>query len=130
MHSKKGYYNILEFTQKGSMDITQWLIWYFERLTDALEATNETLSKVLVKATFWEMHSNVQFNERQIEMINKLQGDFVGKLHSSKWAKMTKVHRDTARRDIQDLIEKGVLSQAGEGGRSTNYILNLPTLNR
>lgn len=61
-------------------------------------------------------------------MINKLQGDFVEKLHSSKWAKMTKVHRDTARRDIQDLIEKNVLSNSGEGDRSTNYILNLPNL--
>lgn len=129
MKSKKAYYDVLESTQKGSIDISQWLVWYFERLTDALEITNQTLSKILVKAKFWELHKNTHFNERQIEMINKLQGDFVGKLRSSKWAKMTKVHRDTARRDIQDLIEKGVLSDSGEGGRSTNYILNLPSLN-
>jgi len=128
MKSKKGYYDILESTQKGSIDISQWIVWYFERLTDALEITNQTLSKILIKAKFWELHKNTHFSERQIEMINKLQGDFVGKLHSSKWAKMTKVHRDTARRDIQDLIEKGVLSDSGEGGRSTNYILNLPSL--
>ncbi len=128
MKSKRGYYDILESTQKGSIDISQWLVWYFERLTDALEITNQTLSKILVKAKFWELHKNTHLNERQIEMINKLQGDFVGKLHSSKWAKMTNVHRDTARRDIQDLIEKGVLSDSGEGGRSTNYILNLPNL--
>ncbi len=129
MKSKKGYYNILESTQKGSMDISQWLVWYFERLTESLEVTDETLSKIFIKAKFWELHKNTRFNERQITMINKLQGDFVGKLHSSKWAKMTKTHRDTARRDIQDLIAKGVLSDSGEGGRSTNYILNLPALN-
>jgi len=128
MKYKKGYYDILEYTQKGSIDVSQWLVWYFERLTDALEITKQTLSKILVKAKFWELHKNTRFNERQIEMIHKLQGDFVGKLYSSKWAKMTKVHRDTARRDIQDLIEKGVLSNSGEGGRSTNYILNLPNL--
>ena len=128
MKSKKEYYAILESTQKGSMDVSQWLVWYYERLTEALEATDETLSKILVKAKFWELHKTTQFNKRQVEMINKLQGDFVGKLHSSKWAKITKVHRDTARRDIQDLIEKGVLSDSGEGGRSTNYVLNLPTL--
>ena len=128
MKSKKGYYSILESTQKGSMDVSQWLVWYFERLTEALEATSETLSKILLKAKFWELHKTTQFNERQILMINKLHGDFIGKLHSSKWAKMTKVHRDTARRDIQDLIEKGVLLDSGEGGRSTNYILRLTEL--
>ena len=128
LQSKKGYYNVLESTQKGSMDVSQWLVWYFERLTEALEATNETLSKILIKAKFWELHKTTQFNERQVEMINKLQGDFVGKLNSSKWAKMTRVHRDTARRDIQNLIEKGVLSDTGEGGRSTNYLLNLPVM--
>ncbi|MHA1839960.1 MAG: Fic family protein [Candidatus Ranarchaeia archaeon] len=126
LKSKKDYYAILESTQKGSMDISQWLVWYFERLAEALVATEETLSKVLMKARFWEKYKTVQLNERQIKMINALLGDFVGKLHSSKWAKMTKVHRDTALRDIQDLVEKGVLSDLGEGGRSTNYKLNLP----
>ena len=128
MKSKKGYYDILESTQKASMDISQWLVWYIERLIDALEITDETLSKILVKAKFWELHKHTKFNDRQIKMINKLYGDFIGKLHSSKWARMTKVHRDTARRDIQDLIEKGVLLDSGEGGRSTNYILKLPVL--
>ncbi len=128
LKSKKGYYDILESTQKGSMDVSQWLVWYFERLIEALEATNKTLSKILIKANFWELHKTTQFNKRQVEMINKLLNNFVGKLHSSKWGKMTKVHRDTARKDIQDLIEKGVLLDSGEGGRSTNYILNLPAL--
>lgn len=128
MKSKKGYYDILESTQKGSMDVSHWLVWYFERLTEALDATNETLSKILVKAKFWELHKTTQFNKRQIEMINKLQSNFIGKLHSSKWAKMTKIHRDTARKDIQDLIKKGVLMNSGEGGRSTNYILNFAEL--
>ena len=127
MKSKKGYYNILEATQKGSMDISHWLVWYFERLNEALEATDEQLSKILVKAKFWELHKTTLFNERQVKMINILLGDFIGKLHSSKWAKLTKVHRDTALRDIQDLIDKGVLLDAGEGGRSTNYILKLPS---
>ncbi|MFO7933504.1 MAG: Fic family protein [Bacteroidales bacterium] len=128
MESKKEYYNILESTQKGSLNVSQWLVWYLERLNEALKATDETLSKILMKARFWEIHKTTQLNERQVKMINILLADFVGKLHSSKWAKMTNVHRDTALRDIQDLVEKGILSDSGEGGRSTNYILNLPRL--
>lgn len=128
MNLKKGYYNILESTQKGSLDISQWLVWYLERLIEALEVTDETLSKVFIKAKFWELHKSTKFNERQIFMINKLQSNFVGKLYSSKWAKMTKVHRDTALKDIQDLVNKGILSDTGEGGRSTNYVINLPNL--
>jgi len=84
--------------------------------------------KILIKAKFWELHKTTRFNERQVGMIDKLMGDFTGKLHTSKWTKMTKVHRDTALRDIQDLVEKGVLLDSGEGGGSTNYILSLPTL--
>jgi len=128
MKSKKEYYHILESTQKGSLNVSQWLVWYLERLTEAVEATDETLSKVLVEAKFWDLHRTTRLNERQVKMINVLLGGFAGKLHSSKWAKMTKVHRDTALRDIQDLVEKGILSDSGEGGRSTNYILNLPRL--
>ena len=89
--------------KKGSLDVSQWLVWYFERLTEALKATDETLSKVLVKARFWEIHKTTQLNERQLKMINILLGNFIGKMHSSKWAKMTNVHRDTARRDILNL---------------------------
>lgn len=128
MNLKNAYYNTLESSQKGSLDISHWLVWYLERLIEALEVTNETLSKVFVKAKFWELYKRTKFNERQILMIYKLQGDFIGKLYSSKWAKMTKVHRDTALKDIQDLVDKGVLSDSGEGGRSTNYVLNLPNL--
>lgn len=123
MNTRKGYYHILESTQKGSMDITSWLVWYFERLKDAIQATGETLAKVNMKSKFWALHKATSFNKRQVLMINKLHGEFMGKLHSSKWAKMTKVHRDTARKDIQDLIEKGVLKNAAGGGRSTHYIL-------
>jgi len=126
MNAKKAYYGVLESTQKGNMDVSHWLIWYFERMHEAIETTNETLSGILAKAKFWERHKSTQFNTRQLEMIHKLQGDFYGKLSSSKWAKITKVHRDTALKDIQDLVAKGVLLSTEEGGRSTNYVLKIP----
>ncbi len=120
---RKKYYEILEKTQKGLLDITAWLNWFLNCLLNALEESNQTLSRVIFKHKFWTKNaSNVQ-NERQKLMLNKLLDDFEGKLTSSKWAKITKCSTDTALRDIQDLIKKQILQKTGEGGRSTNYEL-------
>jgi len=122
---KKKHYDILEKNQKGSMNITGWLQWYCGCLNRALETTDETLINVLNKAKFWEKHSATIINERQKLMINKLLDNFFGKLNTSKWAKITKCSQDTALRDIQDLIEKGILIKESGGGRSTSYKLNI-----
>ncbi len=123
MKSRKAYYTMLESTQKGNMDVTQWLVWYFECIEAALAESERRLNKTLQRADFWKSVQGKVLNDRHIFMLNALLGDFYGKLTSSKWAKMTKVHRDTARRDIQELIELGILKDTGEGGRSTNYVL-------
>lgn len=120
---KKSYYEILESTQKGSMDVTNWIIWYLECIAKALNRTEESLSKVLAKANFWKKHAITILNERQHRMINRLLDDFFGKLTTSKWAKMNKCSQDTALRDIKDLLAKGILEKESEGGRSTNYSL-------
>jgi Fic family protein len=122
---KKAYYEILGKTQSGSMDVTSWLLWFFECLTGALEATDETLGKVLTKAKFWGKHATTIINERQKLMINKLLDDFYGKLTTSKWAKISKCSQDTALRDIQDLIDKEILVKEPGGGRSTSYVLKI-----
>jgi Fic family protein len=118
---RSGYYEILEKSQKGTSDITNWLTWFLECLTEALLNTDTILEKVLSKARFWEKHSATLLSDRQRLMLNKLLDDFDGKLTSSKWAKMTKCSSDTALRDIQDLILKGILKKEDLGGRSTNY---------
>jgi len=117
------YYNILEATQKGSMDITVWLTWFLQCLGRALEATDETLALVLKKARFWEKHAATILNERQQLILNKLLDNFEGKLNTSKWAKIAKTSQDTALRDIQDLINKNILKKEPGGGRSTGYVL-------
>jgi Fic family protein len=117
------YYSILEQTQKGNLDISDWLEWFLECLISALGASEKTLAKVLSKVQFWEKHSNTFLNERQKQMLNKLLDGFDGKLTSSKWAKITKCSSDTALRDIQDLIAKSILVKELSGGRSTNYEL-------
>ncbi len=120
---RKQYYNILEQTQRGSLDITGWIVWFLECLNRALEASEMNLSKVLYKASFWEQFKDIDMNERQRKMINKLLDDFEGKLTSSKWAKICKCSQDTAGRDIQNLISNGILLKSSSGGRSTNYNL-------
>lgn len=124
-HERKQYYEILEKTQKGNLDITEWIQWFLQCLINALLSTDLILAKVLNKADFWKKHSKVILNERQITLINKLLDGFNGKLTSSKWAKIAKCSKDTAIRDINDLINKNILQKEAEGGRSTNYELKV-----
>ncbi|MDR2122768.1 MAG: DUF4172 domain-containing protein, partial [Flavobacteriaceae bacterium] len=120
---RKKYYEVLERTQRGDGDITEWLEWFLSCLGNTLMNSREVLESVLTKAKFWEQHSQTPLNDRQRLMLNKLLDGFEGKLTSSKWAKIAKCSQDTAIRDIQDLINKGILRKEAEGGRSTNYEL-------
>jgi Fic family protein len=120
---RKQYYDILEKTQKGSLDITPWLYWFLSCLERALTQAEETLNVVLNKANYWNFLNTKSLNERQKLMLNKLLDGFDGKLNTSKWAKITKVSNDTALRDIQNLEEQGVLVKQSGGGRSTSYEL-------
>jgi Fic family protein len=120
---RKLYYEILEKSQKGDLDITPWLLWFLECLRGALHATEQLLKKVLFKGDFWQKNAEVSLNERQKKLLNKYLDGFDGKLTSSKWAKISKCSKDTAIRDIADLIDKGILKKETSGGRSTNYEL-------
>lgn len=120
---RKRYYEVLQKVQYSSGDITEWLEWFLSCLKNALLATENTTNKILRKAEFWELHEYSYVNERQRLMINKLLGDFEGKLQTSKWAKMAKTSTDTALRDIRDLVEKGILTQTDEKGRNAGYKL-------
>lgn len=120
---RKGYYNALEKSQQGSLNISLWMKWFLTCLENALQKTEADVSKTIFKHNFWLMFSNVRFNSRQQFMLNKLLSDFEGKLNTSKWAKMNKCSTDTALRDIQELLKLGVLSKEKAGGRSTNYTL-------
>lgn len=120
---RKRYYDMLEFTQKGDLDITTWIQWFLNCLINSVKSTNKTLTKVLFKANFWNKHLTTNINQRQKKIINKLLGGFEGKLTSMKWAKINKCSKDTAVRDINDLIKKEILVKEDSGGRSTSYKL-------
>lgn len=128
---RKQYYEILEKTQKGDLDITDWIVWFLNCLINALKSTDLVLTRVLFKAEFWQKHLDIAVNDRQRKLLNKLLDGFEGKLTSSKWAKIAKCSKDSAVRDINDLIEKGILQKEAAGGRSTNYdLIGLPAGNR
>lgn len=120
---RKRYYDILEKTQKGDLDITEWLEWFLGCLDRALSTTETTLVSVLRKSRYWTFFNSKALTDRQKLMLNKLLDGFEGKLNTSKWAKITKVSTDTALRDIQNLVEQGVLEKEDSGGRSTSYCL-------
>ena len=120
---RKHYYDILEKTQKGDLDITEWLEWFLNCLDGALEATETTLNSVLNKAKYWKLFAEKNINDRQKLMLNKLLDGFEGKLNTSKWAKIAKTSLDSALRDIQNLIDQGILEKEDSGGRSTSYRL-------
>jgi Fic family protein len=122
-HERNDYYDILERTQKGTLDVTPWMEWFLACLGRAFEGTEVTLGAVLRKARFWEKYARLQVNARQREVINWLLDGFTGKLTTTKWAKLEKCSHDTALRDIQGLVEQGLLQKDPAGGRSTSYSL-------
>ncbi len=120
---RKDYYAILERTQKGGLDITAWLQWFLDCLDRAFDGAEAILANVLRKARFWEAMLGQPLNERQRKVVNRLLDGFEGKLTSSKWATLAKTSPDTALRDINDLVARGVLVKDEAGGRSTSYSL-------
>lgn len=120
---RNAYYNMLEETQKGDLDITAWLEWFLECLNRAFDAAETILASVLRKVRFWDARAGERLNDRQRMMINRLLDGFEGKLTSSKWAKLAKCSQDTALRDIDDLLRRDILVKDVAGGRSTSYAL-------
>jgi Fic family protein len=120
---RNDYYDILEHTQKGSMDITPWMEWFLGCLARAIDGARETLGVVLDKKQFWDRFKDVTLNDRQRAVVNRLLDGFEGNLTTSKYAALAKCSQDTAHRDVVELIERHVLVQNPKGGRSTSYSL-------
>jgi Fic family protein len=120
---RRDYYDVLERTQKGTVDVTDWLSWFLATLGRAIASAQTTLDTVLAKARFWQRWAGTSLNERQVKLLGCMLDGFDGKLTSSKWARIAKCSPDTALRDITALLELGVLKRSPGGGRSTSYEL-------
>ncbi len=128
--ARKDYYDSLEFAQKGTQDVTEWLEWFLGCLLRAIQGAGEHTKQVMFKANFWSHWPGASMNVRQMKMLNKLLDGFEGNLTNKKWVAMNTCSPDTALRDIKELVERGVLVSAGAGGRSTHYVLSdVQTLN-
>ena len=123
LKERKRYYQVLQKVQHSSGDITEWIEWFLQCMKNSMLASETTTERILQKAEFWKIHEHTPINERQRQMLNKLLDGFDGKLQTSKWAKITKSSTDTALRDIKDLMDKRILRQCDEKGRSANYEL-------
>jgi Fic family protein len=120
---RNDYYAILESTQRETLDITKWIEWFLNCLLNAIDNSEKLLEKIIFKHSFWLRFVGANINSRQRKILNLLMEDFEGVLNTTKWAKIAKCSQDTALRDIQDLIDKGILAKSSKGGRSTNYEL-------
>jgi len=125
LEERKEYYEVLEKTQAGSLDITKWVTWFLGCLDRAIEQSNQITSSALEKELFWKAlkQRKVSLNNRQTKVLNKLFSGFKGKLTRGKWMKMTKASSRTSLRDIERLITLGVIEREEAGGRSTSYRL-------
>lgn len=121
---RNDYYEILERTQKGTLDVTAWMEWFLRCLGRAIDGAETTLGAVLRKGQFWQAHREVSMNERQRFMLNRVLDGFEGHLTTTKWAALTKSSPDTALRDILELVGRGILARNPGAGRSTSYALS------
>ena len=132
MAERKSYYDILEQSSKGSLDITEWLLWFLKCYSMAIEDSNSAILKVSQKAAFWQRHAQTILNKNQQKVINRLldagEGGFQGGLSTRKYVAITKVSRATAYRDISDLLKKKMLTRSETKGRSVSYNLLFPPL--
>jgi Fic family protein len=128
MRERNAYYDVLERTQRGGLDVTPWLAWFLEQVSGACDNAEATVGKVLDKAKFWLSHQHLNLNERQRKVLNKLLDagvdDFEGGMNTRKYVSLTKTSRATAYRELADLVEKDCLSASG-AGRSVSYKIRL-----
>jgi Fic family protein len=120
---RAAYYDILERTQRGTLDVTLWMEWFLACLSRAIDGAQTTLAAVPAKARFWQAFGAVPINARQRLLLNRLTEGFEGTLATSKWAKIARCSSDTALRDILQLVERGILVRNAGRGRSTSYAL-------
>lgn len=118
---KNHYYDILEKTQHGDGDITEWICWYAKTLSAALDEAENVVSNILNKSFFWQKATSVALSQRQADVLNLFLDGYEAKITSKTWSALAKCSKDTAIRDIQDLVEKDILRKDIPGAKRPSY---------
>ena len=118
---KKRYYDMLEKAQHGNGDLTEWIGWYARTLSVALDEAENIVSTTLNKSFFWQKVSSVPLSQRQTDMLNLFLDGYEAKITSKTWASLAHCSKDTAIRDIQDLVEKEILREDIPGAKRPSY---------
>ena len=118
---KNHYYDILEKAQHGDGDITEWIYWYANTLSVALDEAENIISTILNKSFFWQKASSVPLSQRQTDMLNLFLDGYEAKITSKTWASLAQCSKDTAIRDIQDLVDKDILREDIPGAKRPSY---------
>ena len=126
---RSSYYDALESTQKGSLEVTAWLQWFLGTLAEAVQRSIAQFQRTLDKARFWQVFQDAGLNDRQRKVINRLfdaaPDEFEHGINAGKYKSIASTSKATATRDLAALVELGCLVQRPGGGRSTRYDLNL-----
>lgn len=123
LRDRKEYEEALQSVQRGrTLDITEWMLWFGECYERALDHAIQNAKEAIERATFWARHADVSFNERQRKVLQRVLGEWKGNLTARKWVTMTGVSSDTAQRDLQELVDAGIMQREG-AGRGTHYVL-------
>ncbi|MGR5244918.1 Fic family protein [Vibrio sp. PNB23_22_6] len=121
--NRKSYYEILERTQKGGVDITAWVVWFFNTLNETFDEALNEIEQTVFKTNFWRNVDQTQLTAEQVKVLNRmLDGDFTDGINTSQYHKVAKVSKPTATRHLTTLVEQGCLEKSG-AGRSTRYVL-------
>jgi len=125
LREREAYYDILERTQRGGLEVTSWLAWFLARAEAVAASAEQTLTHTLTKARYWLRHQATVLNERQHKALNRLldagHGGFEGGMNTRKYMSLTRTSRATAYRELTDLVRKGCLRPTEKGGRSSGY---------
>jgi len=127
--NRDAYYDALNAAQRGSMDVTSWVLFFIEQFKSACIASQDIVQAASEKTRFWSRFSNIELNERQRKALQRMleagKEGFEGGMSADKYSHLTSASKATATRDLTEMASAGLLVRTGQL-KSTRYWMNIP----